>query len=110
MVATEEGNGIVGIPLVVGMTIVVVEPAVAVVRIHVEHVRVSIGVRPYVWSAFLNTTLRFFSGLNRIRHHNALAFHTKHLQFFERHVYHTILNRNREYSGHTDAGFGRGEP
>ena len=63
------------------MTIVGIEPLLAViVTLNVEDIEVAVRVG-CVQSATHATTLRILSGLNRIRHNNALALCTKYLHF-----------------------------
>ena len=75
-VATDEDEAIISIPEVVRVAVVAVEPAIIVVVFDIEHIEVAVRVR-CVWRAVCATTPRILSGLNRIRHHNALARHTK---------------------------------
>jgi hypothetical protein len=78
---TTRGEPTIAIPLVVEP--VVVELALRTVPIEDEHVAIAVRVTPSAPIALHTTTRRMFSGLNLIRHRNALATGAKYLQFFE---------------------------
>jgi hypothetical protein len=60
---------------------IVIPVVVVAVDIHVALVIPTVERGENVWVAILVTALRVLSELNRIRHHNALASHTKYLHF-----------------------------
>jgi hypothetical protein len=77
-----ESETTVVVPVVVWPVIVGIEPTTIVVPVGIEQVR--IAVEMYKMTPIPPPLEAFaISELNRIRHHNALAFCTKYLQFFE---------------------------
>ncbi|TAL50585.1 hypothetical protein EPN81_02420 [Patescibacteria group bacterium] len=86
-VATAEDPAVVGIPLVVRVTVVRLEPELAPVVVDVEDVQIAIGVRTYTQVASQHTTLRVLSGLNRIRDLKSPSYLRQACSFFERLVH-----------------------
>lgn len=74
----EERRSAIVIPLVARLVPVRVDPTTVVVAVRVEDVRVAVG---NVRGTTYITIHRMLSGLNRIRHHNALRPRTKYLYF-----------------------------
>jgi hypothetical protein len=72
--------------------------------------RLSLLFRTYVQNAFCATAHRILSGLNLIRHRNALALYTKYLYFFKHFIYHSARNLGRGHSQYTNTGFGSEKP
>lgn len=56
IVATHKHEAIVGVPMVVRMPVVVVEPQLVPIVFDVEHVEIAVAVS-FVWSAVCTTTL-----------------------------------------------------
>lgn len=78
----DEDETILGVPVIVRLGIVAVQPPTVVVVLDLEHVRVVVGVGD-VRTSVRNTARRVLSGLNRIRHRNGLGVHTKYLHYFD---------------------------
>ena len=74
----EEGKPVITIPPVVGVVVVRVQPGTIVVTVGAEEVRIAIGIAQDIFYA---TTPRILSGLNLIRHCNALISRAKYLHF-----------------------------
>ena len=83
-VATAEDPLVVGIPLVLGVTVVRLEPQVVLIVFDVEDVQVTVGIRTYAQAASQNTTLRVLPGLNRIRDLESPSCLRQAYSFFER--------------------------
>ena len=82
-VAKAEDEPIVDVPPILGMGIVVrVQPELGAIPFQVEHVPVAIRIA-IVRSAVHATFPRMLSGMNSIRHRNALADRTKYLHFLK---------------------------
>ncbi len=81
-VATHEHPAGIGIPPVVGMTIVRVQPEVVAIALDVEHVEIAVRIG-FVQDAIRNTSLRILSGMNRICDCNHSAPYTKYLHFLK---------------------------
>ena len=75
-----EGEPAIVVPLVVGVVIARVQIPAIVVAVRVEQVRIAVGIARRIAYA---TTLRILSGLNRIRHRNALMLRAKYLHFLK---------------------------
>lgn len=81
----DEDETVLGVPVIVRLGIVAVQPPPVVVVLDLEHVRVAVGVGD-VRTSVRNTARRVLSGLNRIRHRNGLGVHTKYLHFLIHHA------------------------
>lgn len=74
----EEGEPVITIPPVVGVVVVRVQPTAIIVTVGTEEVRVAIGIAQDIVYA---TIPRILSGLNLIRHRNALISRAEYLHF-----------------------------
>jgi hypothetical protein len=73
-----ERKPIVAIPPIAGLVKVRVQPATIAIAVRAKEVRIAIGITRDIVCA---TAPRILSGLNRIRHRNALISRAKYLLF-----------------------------
>lgn len=77
----DKRDPVTGIPPILGMRIVVVQPPLAIIAVDLEDVRVAVGVDPFMRVSVRSTAFRILSRLNLIRHNNGLNTRTKYFHF-----------------------------